>query len=362
MFTTSIPRTLATVGLTVLSLVSISAHGAAAQRTFVKSTGIDNLTCSLATPCRSFAAAIANTLAGGEVIVLDSAGYGPVTITQSVSIIAPPGVYAGISVPSGAGAGIDVLGAGIIVVLQGLTINGTGGNRGIFFEQGAELHIINCSVANMAGSGIQGVAPGGTLYVSDTAVRSSAFFGVLLSGNVTGIIERTRLENNGSPGVYATNGASLSLKESLVANNSNGGLSGAAAAGTTTRVAIDDTLIVDNAFGGASINSTDPGSAVTLDIIRSTSTRNTTLAGVGASATAPATAVATVTASLLSENGAYGMFITDGGVVLANGNTLSRNPSGGLVAFGTGIIHTRSNNSGEQAGAISGTVTAVPGF
>ena len=33
-------------------------------------------------------------------IVLDSAGYGPVTITQSVSITAPPGVFAGISVPN----------------------------------------------------------------------------------------------------------------------------------------------------------------------------------------------------------------------------------------------------------------------
>ena len=36
-----------------------------------------------------------------QVIVLDSAGYGPVTITQAVSIIAPAGVYAGVSVSRG---------------------------------------------------------------------------------------------------------------------------------------------------------------------------------------------------------------------------------------------------------------------
>ena len=58
---------------------------ALAQRTFVSSTGVDSHPCNLAQPCRSFASAIAQTDIGGEVIVLDSAGYGPVTITQSVS-------------------------------------------------------------------------------------------------------------------------------------------------------------------------------------------------------------------------------------------------------------------------------------
>jgi hypothetical protein len=75
----------------------------AAQRTFVASYGSDANPCSLTAPCRGFAAAVAQTSTDGEVIVLDSAGYGTVTIAQSVSIIAPPGVYAGISVFSGDG-------------------------------------------------------------------------------------------------------------------------------------------------------------------------------------------------------------------------------------------------------------------
>ncbi|MEO8674060.1 MAG: hypothetical protein ABI569_00675, partial [Casimicrobiaceae bacterium] len=69
---------------------------ATAQRTFVASNGVDNPVCSIASPCRGFAAAVAATSAGGEVIVLDSAGYGTVTISQAVSIIAPAGVYAGV--------------------------------------------------------------------------------------------------------------------------------------------------------------------------------------------------------------------------------------------------------------------------
>jgi hypothetical protein len=72
--------------------------GATTQRTFVASTGNDANACSIAAPCGGFARAITQTSAGGEVIVLDSAGYGVVTITQSVSIIASTEVYAGISV------------------------------------------------------------------------------------------------------------------------------------------------------------------------------------------------------------------------------------------------------------------------
>jgi len=77
-----------------LPLAATPAFGAS-QRTFVASTGVDlgNLTCSLALPCRTFNTAIANTLAGGEVVILDTAGYGPMTIDKSIKIIGPSGVY-----------------------------------------------------------------------------------------------------------------------------------------------------------------------------------------------------------------------------------------------------------------------------
>ena len=108
--------------------------GAATQRTFVASNGVDTATCTLSAPCRTFATAIANTLPGGEVIVLDSAGYGAATITQSVSIIAPAGIYAGISVFTG--DGITIATPGLNVVLRGLAITGLGGQNGIAFLQG----------------------------------------------------------------------------------------------------------------------------------------------------------------------------------------------------------------------------------
>ena len=94
-------------------------------------------------------------VAGGEVIVQDSAGYGVVTITQSVSIIAPTGVYAGISVPAGQ-TGVTVNGAGIVVVLRGLSINGTfgAGSQGVSFVQGQRLRVENCVVTGLRSTGI----------------------------------------------------------------------------------------------------------------------------------------------------------------------------------------------------------------
>ncbi len=331
----------------------------ALQRTFVKSTGVDNPACSLPAPCRTFAHAISQTLPGGEVIVLDSAGYGPVAIAQSVSIIAPPGVYAGVSVPSG--DGVLVAGPGITVVLQGLAINGTGGNNGINFSQGKELHVINCAISNFAAVGILATATGATMFVSDTVVGDNASQGMLVTGPVTAIVERARIENNGSLGIRAADGPAVSVRESGVANNL-AGVSAAASTGTTTRMTLDNSLLTDHVGGGAIATATDAGSLATLDMIRSTSTRSTSGVGTLSNASAPAVAVMTVAASVLTENFGYGVFAQGNATALANGNTIAGNASGGFRGALGGVVHTRSNNSGEQSATTSGTVTAVPGF
>ena len=80
------------IGIGVVAAMGLAAPppatAAPAQRTFVSSGGLDTNTCLLAAPCRGFQAALLQTNAGGEIVVLDSAGYGPVTINKAVS---PPG-------------------------------------------------------------------------------------------------------------------------------------------------------------------------------------------------------------------------------------------------------------------------------
>ena len=79
-----------------LSTLAAPDAAATAQRTFVASYGLTATTafnCSITKPCRAFSEGTGVTNSGGEVIVLDSAGYGPTRITKSVSIIAPAGVH-----------------------------------------------------------------------------------------------------------------------------------------------------------------------------------------------------------------------------------------------------------------------------
>src|SRR6476646_11703721 len=71
------------------------------NRSAVSITGNDANPCTTALPCRSFSVALANTVSGGEIIALDSAGYGPFTIGQSVTVSGAPGAHAAISATSG---------------------------------------------------------------------------------------------------------------------------------------------------------------------------------------------------------------------------------------------------------------------
>ena len=84
--------------LVAVGLAPLPSHAGHSAHVRIALTAVDANTCSLAAPCRTFAAALGQTNAGGEIVVLDSAGYGPMTINKAVSIVVPPGIYAGVSV------------------------------------------------------------------------------------------------------------------------------------------------------------------------------------------------------------------------------------------------------------------------
>ncbi len=184
----------------------------ATQRTFVSSLGLDTSPCTLTSPCRQLAVALAATASGGEIIVLDSAGYGPLIIDRPVTIVAPPGVYAGISVLTG--HGIDVNPGPGNVTLRGLTINGLGGDIGINFMSGAALFVENCVVTGFTSMGLQVLAPAAAnVYVRDSTFRGNfngAFFGT--TSGATGVlrteVERSVFENNVTTGIGFTGGSS----------------------------------------------------------------------------------------------------------------------------------------------------------
>jgi len=165
------------------------------QRSFVASYGDDSKPCTTVQPCRGFAAALAATNAGGEIIVLDSAGYGPVTIDKSVTIVAPSGVYAGITVVSG--NGITIATNGIDVRLKGLTINGLGGNYGIRVTAGNTVRMEDCTIANIS-------------------------WGVRVDGPVLMDVRASRFDRNASGGIWVQNGATLAVSDSEFIAATNG--------------------------------------------------------------------------------------------------------------------------------------------
>jgi hypothetical protein len=151
-------------------------------RSFVSGHGLDTNACTLTAPCRTFAAAYAATSAGGEIDVLDPAGYGAVTITGPISIVNDGVGTASVLVPSG-GIGITVsAGPTDTVSLRGLTIEGAGsGLVGIKLNTGKSLTIEGCVIRHVLGDGID-FFPNATsaLGVSNTTVADNGQSGILV--------------------------------------------------------------------------------------------------------------------------------------------------------------------------------------
>jgi hypothetical protein len=217
---------------------------AGAQRTFVSVSGSDAGSCSVTQPCRTFAAAISNANAGGEVVVLDSGGYGPVTITKSITIVAPRGVYAGVSVFSGDGIVVDA--AGIDVTLRGLSINGQGGDSGIHLLQANTLVIEDCEIAGMGQHGVSATAANTKLLVRNTVLRDNHLEGFTATGTITATLDGVAAFRN-ADGVSAISGARVAITGSTLASNTNGVVSGSA--GAVTTMFVTRSTLSDNTYG-----------------------------------------------------------------------------------------------------------------
>jgi hypothetical protein len=218
----------------VCSLAAAPALAQSRDRVFVASYGTDsgNTTCSFEHPCRTFQNAVNNVAAGGEVTAIDSAGFGQINITQSVTITSPPGVEAGVVAPAGADT-VDISGSNLIVVLRGLTLEGnTTSNQGVNFSSGSgELQIIGCRIRNFAYNGILAIPSTGalSLVVKDTVLSDSGYGMTLFPGagsTIKAALDEVTVNNNAYGIGTAANAAAVELliSNSHVDNNQNDGL------------------------------------------------------------------------------------------------------------------------------------------
>jgi parallel beta helix pectate lyase-like protein len=237
--------------------------GATTQRAFVATSGSDAnapQNCSRVAPCRSFAVAIGVTDPGGSVVVLDSGGYGPVTITTSVAIIAPPGVHAAITATTGQ-PGIVVNAPDASVTLRGLYLEGKGiGSDRIQYNvrDNSALSVENVVVDGFAGNGLamkRGVAlEHSELVVQDSTFRNNGGSGIYLTNGdyfilfprESILIENTRVTHNGY-GIASDGGIAL-IRNSVVADGANQGIWARAADGPT-RIVVTGTAVYRWQYG-----------------------------------------------------------------------------------------------------------------
>jgi hypothetical protein len=124
--TTSIRSVLS---ITAMIFALASAAQAAATRTYVASTGLDgnaSSNCPRTSPCKTFAGAYGVTVAGGEIVALDEAAYGPLTITGPLSIFSVTGAI--ITVQTGTIGFTINAGSSDVVILRNLQISGAAGS------------------------------------------------------------------------------------------------------------------------------------------------------------------------------------------------------------------------------------------
>jgi hypothetical protein len=227
-----------------VTLPAVSAQ-AQAPRTFVSAAGTDNSTCSFAAPCRHFQAAVNATSAGGEVDALDPAGYGPIIISQGVTIegqgwsyIAPP--------VNGNAITINAISGNVII--HGVSLNGvgiTGTTTGIQFNSGASLTVQDSVVRNFTQNGISFLpASVSSISVSRTLVSRNGGAGILVqpqgSASATADFEQVQTQYNGATAfgiaidATATTGAIVATAtDSISSNNGGGFIAESTVAGTT---------------------------------------------------------------------------------------------------------------------------------
>ena len=244
---------------------SESAHAAA--RTFVSGKGADSGVCTLAAPCRSFAYAATQTNDGGELVVLDTAGYGGLTITKSISIVNDGAGVASVQVPSGAAIVINAP-SNAVVHLRGLTLEGANtATDGIVFNTGGSLTILNTLVRHFVGNGIYlqpnnvamafNILGVNTLDNAGRGIWVAPFNG----GSAHGVMDRVTASGNFYGIVVDSVGAGLpntvSVSNSIISLNQFGLFTSAGNGVAQANVFLREFVVAQNAQTGVGANGTN---------------------------------------------------------------------------------------------------------
>ena len=211
-----------------IALSTLSAQ-AQATRTWVSGVGNDVNPCSRTAPCKTFAGAITKTATNGEINCLDSAGFGSINITKSITIRCK-GVIGGIL--ASLTTGVIVNSATARVILDGLDINGVGnGTTGIRVIAAQKVYVMNTTVQGFLNNAINVESTSAHVFVDDTFLMNNG----LAAGTFGGV------------NVIGTNNI-VNLRNVQVLNNGTGATAFAVNAGTATAaISLQTSVLNDSA-------------------------------------------------------------------------------------------------------------------
>jgi len=217
--------------LAIMLLAVLPAAPARAQptRTFVAAQGNDGNPCTYAAPCRTFQHAHDVVASGGEIDVLDPAGYGALTISKAISIQGHG--YSGITATGGATAITITAGASDKINLRGLLLDGAGtGGTGVTFSSGGSLNIQESLIRNFASHGLA-LQPGAasTLAVSDSVIAHNGGAGIFVGvpGGGTATVALNRVDvvaNNAGLSASGAGASNVMVRDALIGNNATTGI------------------------------------------------------------------------------------------------------------------------------------------
>ena len=266
------PLPLALLATALTCALFIAPAHAQRARTFVASYGNDANPCTFGSPCKTFQQAVNVVAAGGEVTAIDSAGFGPIAISQAITITSPDGVEAGI-VPVSGGNAITISAGPIdAIVLRGLTLNGSGaGSNGVVFNTGASLTVTNCVVQNFATDGsitsgngilIQPTSSQVNFTITNSIFANNGNVGILYissggSASANGVVDHVTGTGNfdGIAVISGTGSTVTAISNSNFSNNSDDGIFVSNGTGPLT-MSIDTVSAVSNSVNGIAASGT----------------------------------------------------------------------------------------------------------
>jgi hypothetical protein len=306
------------VSIIAIIIVGTGLSAGAAQatqiaRTWVSGAGgaTDANPCTRSQPCATFAGAYANTLAGGEIDVLDGGDFGRISITSALTIANDGAGTAGIT--TSATEIFVSAGPADIVALRGLNVNGAVGGTAITFVAGGALLVDHCTFQGSLNNAAIGFESSGaaTLWVKDTVLLNNGI------SNQAGILI--------APHSGATAAAHLERVQILHAIGNGIRVDGTNGGGSIEADLRDVT--VDGSSGGSGIVAVSPtsgGPPVKIFADNVTSTHNP---GFGFRAVG-GTASVTLSRSV-SENNGVGIGVASGGQIFSYGDNRFANNAGG---------------------------------